>query len=389
MLQRLTSHSPDLQRLVDDGYDLEIGAGHLLVRNIPYVNTKGEIRYGTLVSELTLAGDSTKKPGTHVTHFVGEHPCHRSREEISEIKHQTAKRDLGDGLIIDHSFSSKPAAGYIDYYEKMTTYIAIISSPAQSIDPNATPRIYQVSETDEVESVFNYLDTASSRAGISKITNKLSLGKIGIVGLGGTGSYVLDLVAKTPVEEIHLYDGDKFFQHNAFRSPGAPSVEVLREHLPKVQYFHGLYSKMHRGIVPHEYYIDASNVDELKELEFVFLCLDKGSQKKVIVDRLETSGISFIDVGLGIETFEDSLLGIVRTSTCTPEYPISEGRISFSDGVDDDYSQNIQIADLNALSAAFAVVKWKKLYKFYLDIDQERFSSYTISGNTLINEDKP
>ena len=79
----------------------------------------------------------------------------------------------------------------------MTTYIAIISSPAQSIDPIATPRIYQVSETDEVESVFNYLDTASSRAGINKITNKLSIGKIGIVGLGGTGSYVLDLLAKS------------------------------------------------------------------------------------------------------------------------------------------------------------------------------------------------
>ena len=56
----------------------------------------------------------------------------------------------------------------------------------------------------------------------------MALKKIIILGLGGTGSYILDLVAKTPVKEIHLYDGDTFYQHNAFRSPGAPSSDELR-----------------------------------------------------------------------------------------------------------------------------------------------------------------
>jgi hypothetical protein len=37
-------------------------------------------------------------------------------------------------------------------------------------------------------------------------------------GLGGTGSYILDLVSKTPVNEILLFDSDDFLQHNAFRS---------------------------------------------------------------------------------------------------------------------------------------------------------------------------
>jgi tRNA A37 threonylcarbamoyladenosine dehydratase len=51
---------------------------------------------------------------------------------------------------------------------------------------------------------------------------------------GGTGSYVLDFVAKTPVKEIHLFDGDIFDQHNAFRAPGAPSGEELEQRLKKV-----------------------------------------------------------------------------------------------------------------------------------------------------------
>ena len=53
------------------------------------------------------------------------------------------------------------------------------------------------------------------------VTRKLSLKNVAIVGLGGTGSYVLDLVAKTPVRQIHLDDGDMFLQHNAFGSPSA------------------------------------------------------------------------------------------------------------------------------------------------------------------------
>ena len=91
--------------------------------------------------------------------------------------------------------------------------------------------------------------------------------KIAIVGLGGTGSYVLDLVAKTPVREIHLFDGDRFLQHNAFRSPGAPTVEELQRVPPKVTHFQTLYCRMRRNIVAHECFIDSGNVDLLADMD--------------------------------------------------------------------------------------------------------------------------
>ncbi len=55
----------------------------------------------------------------------------------------------------------------------------------------------------------------------------------------------------------------------------------------------------------------------------------------------------------------------------------------------DEYSRNIQIADLNALNAALAVIKWKKFCGFYRDLACERFTTYAIDGNKLINEDIP
>jgi hypothetical protein len=79
----------------------------------------------------------------------------------------------------------------------------------------------------------------------------------------------------------------------------------------------------------------------------------------------------------------------VTTSTPTQrDHVAAKQRIAFSDGDgNNEYDKNIQIADLNALNAALAVVKWKKLFGFYLDIDKEHHTTYTVDGNCLINED--
>ena len=392
MSQQLINRSPDLKRLRDEGYAVEVRSSYLVIKQIPYVNSNKQVKYGTLISDLSLAGDVTTTPGTHVVSFTGDYPCNKDGSQIVQIQHQSLQQSLDRDLIVQHSFSSKPSGGYKDYYEKMVTYIAILSSPAQSLNPDVTATPFSIVEAEEGESVFHYINTASSRAQINVVTRKLEIGRIGIVGLGGTGSYVLDLVAKTPVGEIHLFDGDKFSQHNAFRSPGAPSMNELRQEPQKVDYFKALYSRMHRNIVAHDGYIEASNVHRLQNMDFVFLCLDGGEAKRLIVGKLEEYGISFVDVGMGVQIVEEALLGVLRLTTSTAakrEHIREKNRIPFSDGgVNNEYTRNIQIADLNALNAALAVIKWKKLFGFYHDLEKEYHSTYTIDGNMLTNEDQ-
>lgn len=386
------SRSPDLRRLREEGYDIEIRAGHLVVRGVPYVNARKEVAFGTLVSVLTLAGDVATRPADHVAMFEGEYPCHADGSPIEAFRHASGRREIAPGLFIDHSFSGKSTAGpYENFYDKMTRYISIISSQAMAIDPEATARTHPFVEADEDDSVFMYIDTASSSAGTAVLSRKLELESVGIVGLGGTGSYVLDLVAKTPVKHIHLFDGDHFLQHNAFRSPGAASCDELRAKPRKVDYLTAEYSKMHRGIVPHPYYVEQSNIEELRGMEFVFLCLDRGLAKKEIVQALLGWGVPFIDAGLGVELGDDDLGGILTVTTVTSEKcDHVERRIRFSDADPDaDYSRNIQIADLNALNAALAVIKWKKLRGFYRDQGCEHFSTYTIGTGVLTNEEQP
>jgi hypothetical protein len=391
MSQKLISRSPDLAGLQRDGYDVSVRHGYLLVR-IPYVDAAKNVKWGTLVSELTLAGDVTTTPSTHMVYFAGQYPCRGDGAQIAQIQHQSQLSQLAPDLFVDHSFSSKPSGGYRDYYEKMTTYCGIISNYAQAIDPSVTPRMFPVLAPDADDgSVFNYVDTASSRAGVGAINAKLAPGKVAIVGLGGTGSYVLDFVAKTPAKEIHIFDGDRFLQHNAFRAPGAASAEELKGAPPKVFHFRAQYSRMRRNIFAHDVYVDGTNIDKLREMDFVFVCLE-GAAKRLVVEKLEEFGVPFIDVGMGVYQVGDSLAGVLRI-TSTTRGPgarlLAHNRIPFSDeGGDDAYSQNIQVADLNALNAALAVVRWKKSYGFYLDLEEEHHSTYTVDGNTLTNEDR-
>lgn len=390
MSQQLINLSSDLVRLREDGYEVSIVHGHLLLSNVPYVNAKREVCVGTLVSTLSASGNETNRPDTHVAMFMGEFPCDADGKPLERIRHSSARQRIGDDLIVDHSFSSKPSSGYVDYHEKMSTYAALLSSPATAIDPTATPRTFRVIEAHD-DSPFAYFENASGRAGISSVTEKLKRRSVAIIGLGGTGSYILDLVSKTPVRNIHLYDADIFEQHNAFRAPGAASAEQLRSRPLKVDYFAEVYGDMHRGIVTHPEAITPNNVEDLSAHDFVFLCIDKSAQKVPIISILELCKIPFIDVGMGLELVNETLIGTLRTTTSTPEFRThvrDRSRIPLeSVDADDLYAKNIQVADLNALNACLAVIRWKKYLGFYRDTEHEHFSLFTLDGNHLLNED--
>jgi hypothetical protein len=381
--------SPDLKRLRTDGYFVQIRGALLVMREVPYVTAERRVRKGTLISSLNMAGDVTQKPDSHQVWFDGVFPCNADGTPLKGIGNGAGDHNLGNGITAKFHLSSKPDGGYADYHEKMTTYAGVISGPAAVLVPGASPRVFRTPE-DEGEGVFNYLDTASARAGIGALSDRLASETVSIIGVGGTGSYILDFIAKTPVREIRLFDGDEFLQHNAFRAPGAPSIEELREIHPKVEYFKRIYSRMHRRIVAHKTFLKADNLHLLDGTTFAFLSMDAGEDKRAVVARLEAIGAAFIDVGMGLELVDGSLGGILRVTASTPEKRdhVHGGRVSFAGGgAGDIYASNIQVADLNAVNAVLAIVKWKKIRGFYRDAEREHHSTYTTDGNLLLNGD--
>jgi molybdopterin/thiamine biosynthesis adenylyltransferase len=383
----------DIKRLQDAGYEIEVQCGYLLVHAVPYVDIQRAVKTGTIVTDLNENVGELLPPKDHLVWFSGEYPCHHTGVPIEAIRHTSDTQQLWEGFSVKHRFSNKPQglSNYPDYFSKMKGYIDIVSNEAKVIDSDATPCTHKVIAPIEEDSVFRYHDSASSRAEILALSAKLAMNKVGIIGLGGTGSYVLDLLAKTPILEIHLYDGDVFLQHNAFRSPGAASKEVLVEKLAKVAYYAQIYDAMRSGIVSHDNYLIEENVKQLVGLDFVFLCVDKGAIRKLVSDFLHEQHIPFIDVGMDLMMGPEAqnLIGTCRITMSTPTKSDHFSKhVPMSDDTNDDlYRKNIQVADMNALNAALAVIKWKQFCGFYQDLYQVHHTTYSINSQSLTRDE--
>ena len=381
----------DVARLVDEGYEVAIESGHLVMTNVPYVTTSRTISFGTLISPLTGSFSDVVRPSDHVIMFAGDYPCDANGKPLESIRNVTCNEQVASKWTINHRFSSKPKRGYYyDFHEKMATYAAILANQAAAIDPSVTPRTFRVIASAD-DSPFHYFDSASGRVGISHVTQKLARRSIAIVGLGGTGSYVLDYAAKTPVDEIHLFDGDIFEQHTAFRFPGAATIEEIKGRPFKVDFLSSRYSVLHRGIIPHAEYITAENVSELQGFDMVFVCIDANEAKVPIISALEKYDSKFIDSGIGVNLVQNGLTATLRTTTSKPnarDHVRDRNRIPMTMAPGhNEYSRNIQIVELNAIVAGFMILQWKQECGFYRDTEHELFSLFRVSDNHILNED--
>ena len=384
---RLVRNSPDLARLVEDGFAVRIVNGFLVVDDIPYVDDAAQVQWGSFLCPLDLSGATTARPTTHVMCFVGGIPRDRNGMPIKDLVNDAVEKwSAAADLTAACGFSQKPEGGYVDFYDKVTYYTAMVISPAQAVDPAVNPYACKPIETDEDDGVFVYVDTFSSRAGITESNDLLALEKVVIVGVGGTGAHLLDGLAKTPALTIHLYDSDLFRTHNAFRAPGAASLDDLEAGLTKVEYYTRMYSLMRRGIVPHPVNVTADNVNELLDASFVFLAMDTGPDKKTIVDALTLHGIPFIDTGVGLSKDADGIAGQIRITTSTPgrsDHITRDDLISYFAGDDAEYDTNLQVDEINALTANLAIIRYKKIFNFYADIEEERHTVFVVNSGDL------
>lgn len=393
MSRQLINRNPELQRLINEGYDIEIRSGHLLVHSVPYVTSNKQVARGVIVSELTMVTpDVLGQPNTHQVHFIGEHPCKADGTDLVQIRCQSGEFKLAEEITAQHWFSNKPKCGYYEsYYEKVTSYVRVISSQAKALDPSVDAKTFRTREPIDENSVFLYQDTASSRAGIQRLAARFGQQRIAFVGLGGTGSFALDLVAKTHVEEIHLFDADLLRPHNAFRFPGAISRVTLDRGITKVKYLGEHYSTMRRGVVPHEVMIQEDNVMELAGFNYVFLCVDQSEVRQLVLRALAKTGVTVIDVGMGLNLSDDqeSIWGTCRVTVSTPSTrDIALARIPKVDRDDELYASNIQVADFNSMNAVMAVGKWKRMCGFYLDDHDEYETTFSVNLNQLSRLEK-
>ncbi len=221
---------------------------------------------------------------------------------------------------------------------------------------------------------FKIPNTFEARAGIAPVQDRIRGQSIAIIGLGGTGSYVLDLVAKTPVREIHLLDNDYMDWHNFMRGPGAPTdeeIELRRKGcLRKVDYYHPKYESLREGIHLHAIRVDSKSTFDgfLSDhpIDFAFVCIDQLSKgdsprQDVVYCALSEAAVPFIDSGVSITVEDRAVRGAVMTSA------YDAGSMAWKDAIPNARVEgnvpgyrNVQLPEVNALAASLAVMEWRR-----------------------------
>lgn len=371
MFHQLVNRNDDIRRLVEKGYVVAFDENHyLVVRDIPYLDHEGKLQMGAIVTKFVDLGQDRIVQHNHEIFFAGSVPHGLDGKPIPNLgggPTSLALSDASKDVTVQRSFSNKPKATgkFEDFFEKIESYVAIISGPAMELH-TANPLTFRVVEGGKSNSPFKVRDTLTSRAEIGDLAAKFKDDVIAIIGVGGTGAYVLDFLVKTPVREIRAFDMDRFHVHNTFRAPG--KLELTELDKSKAEVYQSRYVNFRTGLTVTQKFMDASCAEDLKGVTFAFVCVDKGSSRAGIFDLLISLGIPFIDVGMGLDRKRGPLTGMLRTTYYSAENAREmrdKGLAELVDGADDLYRTNIQIGELNALNACLALIRFKQLRGFY------------------------
>ena len=371
MFARLVSRNEDLRRLVEKGYAVAFDTNHLIVRDIPYLDTELNLRRGAIVSKLEFIDQERVRQVDHQIYFAGAAPYGLDGKPIPNLGGgpcSVALSAASADVVVERSFSNKPASGsFADHFDKVESYVAIISGPAIARHgEDVAPLTFRSVEAVPDDSIFKVQDTLTSRAEITDLVATFHDDVVAVIGLGGTGAYLLDFVAKTPVREIRAFDGDTFHVHTAFRSPGR--LEAGEFGQSKAAVYQARYDSLRRGLRAEDHYVEASRSADLDGVTFAFICVDKGPARAEIIEMLLQRRIPFIDVGMGLGRGDHGIGGMARITYFPAERGDeirSQELVPLADDPDDIYRTAIQIAELNALNACLAVIRFKQLRGLY------------------------
>jgi hypothetical protein len=373
MSTALANHNPDIQKLIDKGYAVRVDGPHLVIRDIPYLDSNGDLQIGAIIAKLEYIDKHRVKQDNHQVYFAGSSPYGLNGAPVPNLGDSPTRMVLNKpDVVVQRAFSNKPVGkkGYPDFFEKIEHYVCLISGPAMERH-GATPYTYRADADVMENSVFKFHDTLTSRAEIGDLTPVFKEEIVAVIGLGGTGAYILDFLVKTPVLEIRGFDSDYYHVHNAYRSPG--KLEEVDLGKSKAEVYFSRYENFRKGLSLQRKYIDKSCAADLAGVTFAFVCVDKGSARAEIFQLLKELRIPFIDVGIGVKRKQGRLAGSIRItyySVDAMEVVFEKRLAPLADDPDDEYRNNIQIAELNAFNASLAVMKYKQVRGFYFDSDE-------------------
>ena len=285
------------------------------MRGIPYIAADRRIQFADIVTNLDITGaageEVTTQPSDHTVWWTGGTPHTAggdSREDYLSCGKWVQGRDIGEEITVYMQWSRKPKAGsraraYKDYREKIETYVAEVGGQAEGMRPGVLEAARKGRNlTVNYSSRFAYIDTNAYRNGTKGIESRIEEEVVAVIGVGGTGSYLVDVLAKTNVKELHLFDDDVMRIHNAFRVAGAARVGELGGQKSKIKWHAERYGEVRKeGLHLHPMKLNDENIDALRGYTTAFIAVDDLAVRRTIQRACTAMGILHVSVGIGLE----------------------------------------------------------------------------------------
>ena len=144
--------------------------------------------------------------------------------------------------------------------------------------------------------------------------NRLRNARVAVFGVGGVGGYVVEVLARSGVGELHLVDNDTVSLSNLNRqiialhsTLGRPKVEVAEERIHDIN--------PHCKVVKYPFFYLPENADmiDLTQMDYVVDCIDTVTAKVELISRCHKMGIPLLScMGAANKTVLHTARGIQR-----------------------------------------------------------------------------
>ena len=357
------------------GWHIDVCEDHIAVAGVPYRQQDGASGVCQITVWVHEDGQTMKAPpdGSGATHAA------RLEGVTGGKAYQTDGKPLGNVIWTDNTnecvISIKLDSGnYSDAWHALVNYCSIVAGAAQAGGDQ---------EPQPIGRVFQFEILGENTPDIREWQDKAGGQRIGIVGLGGVGLWLLDLMSKTDVGEIRIWDGDHIEGRNLVRAPGWAGQDAIGKN--KAEYFGQLYSQFRTGISVYPEYLDPSGPSDLFDgLDFVFIAIDNTETRAALCERLEQTGVPFIDVGMGIERQRGEVRGSLQVFFSGGDAGRWRIGIPTVVGVGEQEYHILQLADLGVLNASLAVGVWRRHIGQYAEDSKEWLVRYSVESNSLL-----
>lgn len=143
--------------------------------------------------------------------------------------------------------------------------------------------------------------------------------RVGIVGVGGTGSPVAEQLCRLGVGHLRLFDGDAFASTNVNRVYGSKLADEGRSKVELAKaYLESIGLGVSVEIVPQHITYEAA-ARALRDCDVVFGCADKELPRGILVQLALRYSIPVFDLGVLIDSHDGAIAGVHgRVTTLLP-----------------------------------------------------------------------